>query len=78
MIEPKKYIAVAKNYIFERNDIKLKNYGVNQNQTDKICWSENDGTPDFDTVESIEFPPNVGNSCCKGRFLKFFGKKLFE
>lgn len=64
LIEPKKHV--------------VKNYGVNQNQTHKIFWSENSEIPDFDAVESVEFPPNGGEGCYKGRVLRFFGRKFLN
>lgn len=73
LIEPKKHIVVPENFIFNRNDIKLKNYGVNANQTHKVFWCENGEGPHFDASESKEFPPISGEGCYKSRILKFFG-----
>lgn len=74
LIEPKKHIVVPENFIFDRNDIKLKNYGVNSNQTHKVFWCESDDEPNFDANESNEFPPIGGEGCYKSRILKFFGR----
>lgn len=71
LIKPKKHIVVPENFIFDRNDIKLKNYGVNSNQ---VFWCESDGEPNFDANESNEFPPISGEGCYKSRIWKFFGR----
>lgn len=43
LIAPKKHVVVPENYIFDLNEAKLRNYGVNSNQTHKVFWSENGG-----------------------------------
>lgn len=77
LIAPKTHIVVPENYIFDLNEAKLKNYGVNSNQTHKVFWSENDGIPTFDGIESFEFPPHGGEGYYRCRILKFFGE-LFK
>lgn len=71
-----KYIIVRENFIFDLNQQKVKNYGVNRNQDYKIFWSHDKSceTPNFQANQSKIFPPLTPEACYSGRLYKFFCK----
>lgn len=71
----KKYITVQESFVYDLNQQKLKNNGVNRNQMFKIFWSNNANCeiPDFDAEISDVHPPLAENACYSGRLYKFYG-----
>lgn len=74
--EAKKYIVVPESFIFDLKETKLKNYGVNRNQSVKVFWSNdvNCEIPNFDAFGSRIHPPIVEEACYVGHVYRFFGK----
>lgn len=77
--EPKKYVVVPENFIFDLDQQKLKNNGANRNQNFKIFWSNdiNCTAPNFDAEESKIHPPIVVEACYIGRVYKFYSEYYF-
>lgn len=84
---PKKYVVVPEVWIYDINEEKLKNNGVNRNQDVLVFWSE-DGIdendrpnssiePNFDSeILSIHPPTNgITEDCYIGRVIRYYGKK---
>lgn len=75
LIDAKKHIVVPENHIFDLNQAKLKNIGVNRNQNFKIFWSsQTNSMPNFNSNRSYIFPPATDEACYIGRIYKFFSK----
>lgn len=70
----KKYVTVPENFVFDLNQLRLKNNGVNRNQSFKIFWS-NDmecEIPDFHAKPCDVHPPIEEIACYRGHIYRFF------
>lgn len=74
LTEVKKHIVVPEQFVFDLNQLKLKNLGVNRNQNFKIFWSNNVDctTPNFDAPRSEVHPPINEEACYIGRVYRFY------
>lgn len=85
LIEPKVNIVVPEEFVF-LDPAKLRNLGVNRNQTHLIYWSkmaeeyqgrvDDENKPNFHLPISNESPPPMGaeHACYFGRTVRFFSK----
>lgn len=72
----KKYITVPEKFVFDLDQSKLKNNGVNRNQDFKIFWSNDEAcdSPDFNAEATDVHPPIEQKACYVGRIYKFYRK----
>lgn len=87
---PKKLTVIPEKFIFDLNERKLKNYGCNSNQSQRIYFSQQwfqnqidkinldqEFTPNFDLRASSVYPlPNTVNEAVFVALLKKFESKM--
>lgn len=83
---PKVYIVVPEKWLFDIDEEKLKNKGVNSNQNTRIFWSSigvdnhgrpcSDYAPKFHIDEAKEYPPEKGlkEACYIGRTKSYYSE----
>lgn len=76
LTDVKKYATVPEKFVFDLNQQRLKNNGVNRNQPFKIFYSNDVDCeiPDFNAKPCDVFPPIEEMACYRGYIYRFFSK----
>lgn len=75
----KKHVVVREDFVYDLNQEKLKNYGVNRNQKYRVFWSNDEKcqTANFNANLSSVHPPIENEACYNATLYRFYCKFYF-